>query len=313
MELIIKGKLIDTPIPVILETIRKETGYKYYRNVKSSNSNNYSVTCPFHKGGQENNPSCQVLSDSGDEKTEYGYHYCFTCGAKMRLHQVVAHCFEESEEFGQDWLVERFGHTFVQYQDVLTDIVLSKPKEQFLDESVLDNFNYYHPYMWERGLSKDVVDRYQVGFNPKTQSLTFPIRDVKGRLKMITERSVHSKNFYIQKDIEKPVYLLNYVLQDGYKTVFVCESQINALTLQGWGYPAVALIGTGTPKQMEILNKSGLRTYYLVFDGDEAGDRGVEKFKKSIRKDVIVNVIKVPRGKDVNDLTKEEFENLQVT
>ncbi len=312
MELIIKGKLIDTPIPVILEAIRKETGYKYYRAVKPSNQTNYSVTCPFHKDGQESNPSCQVLSDSADEKTEYGYHYCFTCGKKMRLHQVVAHCFEESEEFGQEWLLERFGHTFVQYQDVLTDIVLDKPREQFLDERILDSFNYYHPYMWERGLTKEVVDRFQVGFNPRTQSLTFPIRDSKGRLKMITERSVHSKNFYIQKDIEKPVYLLNYLLEDKCTTAFVCESQINALTLHGWGYPAVALIGTGTPKQMTILNRTSIRNYYLVFDGDEAGDRGIEKFKKAIRDDVIVNVIRIPRGKDVNDLTKEEFENLQV-
>ena len=44
-----------------------------------------------------------------------------------------------------------------------------------------------------------------------------------------------------------------------------------------------------------------------MFDGDEAGDKGIEKFIKNIRKDVIINIIKLPRGKDVNDLTKDEF------
>ena len=82
--------------------------------------------------------------------------------------------------------------------------------------------------------------------------------------------------------------------------------------MQSWGYPAVALLGTGSAKQFEILNKTGIREYNLAFDGDSAGDKGIEKFKKAIRKDVFVNVIRIPRGKDVNDLTKKEFEELEI-
>lgn len=50
--------------------------------------------------------------------------------------------------------------------------------------------------------------------------------------------------------------------------------------------------------------------YNLLFDGDEAGDKGIQKFLQNIRKDVIINIIRVPRGKDINDLSYEEVEKL---
>lgn len=312
-QLVINNKLISAPIPTILQTIRQETGFRYFRDVRPRGNDNYSCTCPYHKDGQENNPSCQVFCDETNPKVEYGYFHCFTCGANEPLYKVVAHCFDENDEFGKDWLVERFGDIFVRYEEVLTDIVLDTPKETFLDESVLDEYCYYHPYMWKRKLSKEVVDLFKVGYNPKSQSLTFPIWDERGRLKLITERSVNTKYFYIQEGIEKPVYLLNYIKQQGITDVWVCESQINTLYCWSLGIPAVGLIGTGTPKQIEALNKSGIRRFVLAFDGDTGGDKGIQRFKKYIRSDVIVEVAKVPRGKDLNDLSEEEIKNLEIT
>lgn len=130
---------------------------------------------------------------------------------------------------------------------------------------------------------------------------------------MITERSVHTKRFHIPEDVEKPIYLLNFMLQDNVDTLYIAESQINALTLQGWGYPAVALFGTGSKEQYALLNKlSNIREYYLCLDSDDAGDKGTQRFLKNIRKDVLVNIVEIPRGKDVNDLSKKEFEQLNV-
>ena len=47
-----------------------------------------------------------------------------------------------------------------------------------------------------------------------------------------------------------------------------------------------------------------------MYDGDEAGERSKEVFKKYIRKDVLVDDVAMPPGKDVNDLSQKEFENL---
>ena len=58
------------------------------------------------------------------------------------------------------------------------------------------------------------------------------------------------------------------------------------------------------------LNKSNIRVYNLMFDGDEAGEKGIREFLANIRKDVIVNIIRLPKGKDINDLSYDEVENL---
>ena len=239
MQLIIGNKVINAPITDILETLRKETGYRYFREIKLK-GNNYTVTCPFHKMGQESHASCQVFCDEADPKVEYGYFHCFTCGENAHLYDVVAHCFSQNADFGKEWLLERFGNTFIQYEETLTDIILDKPKKTFLDPNILEEYNYYHPYMWKRNLTKEVVDKFQVGFDPKTQSITFPVWDQFNNLVMVTKRSVNTKNFFIPEDVEKPIYLLNYMVKTGKTTLLITEAQIDALTAQGWGYPCVA-------------------------------------------------------------------------
>ena len=42
-----------------------------------------------------------------------------------------------------------------------------------------------------------------------------------------------------------------------------------------------------------------------------AGEHGIKRFIKNIRNDVFVDIIQIPTGKDVNDLSKEEFLNLK--
>ena len=80
--------------------------------------------------------------------------------------------------------------------------------------------------------------------------------------------------------------------------------------LWGFGYPAIALIGTGGKKAYNILRKSGIRIYHLCLDGDLAGRHGILRFIKNMPDDIIIDIIQLPQGKDVNDLTKEEFDKL---
>ena len=166
--------------------------------------------------------------------------------------------------------------------------------------------------MWQRKLTKEVVDKFDIGYDPTTQCLTFPVWDEKNNLVMITKRNVNNKSFYIDKDKDKPVYLLNFIINQNIKTVYVAESQINALTLWSWGYPAIALIGTGSTHQYNILNKSGIRNYILCLDSDCAGYKGIQRFIDNIRKDVMISVVNIPNDKDVNDLTKEQFDNCNI-
>ena len=52
-----------------------------------------------------------------------------------------------------------------------------------------------------------------------------------------------------------------------------------------------------------IINHSASQEHIVI--------AAIERFKKNIRKDCFIDVIKLPRGKDVNDLSFEEFMGLE--
>lgn len=313
MKLIINNKCIDTPIPVILKKLKSELKNGLLSDIGDVERDNVLVTCPNHKNGMERHPSCNIYCREDNPNVEYGKAHCFTCGYTASLPQFIGKCFEETEAFGKEWLLENFGTSYNSNYLCLPEININKSKKnKFLNENELNKYAFYHPYMWKRKLSKNVVDYFKIGFDSKSNSITFPVWDSSNRLVMITRRNVDSKIFNIPKDVEKPVYLLNEVVKQGCKKVYVAESQINVLTLWSWGYPAIGFFGTGTTHQYEILNKCPIRNYVLCFDGDAAGQKGTERFLQNIRKDVFVSSKKIPFTKDVNDLTKTEFDNLDL-
>ena len=311
MRLKINNKVITSPIEVILNEARKELTNGKLKRIED-HGRNLVINCPIHKNGMEKKPSCYVLNVSDDPNLEEGCTHCFTCGYNARFPQLIADLFDKDLEFGEEWLVDRFCNIFLQDEINLPEFEQSQqePEVHCMSESELLPYDFYHPYMWDRKLTKEVVDKFRIGYDATTNSITFPVYDEKGRLVMVTSRNVETKFFHIPADVEKPVYLLYDILQRGVTKVFICESQINTLTLRSWGYDSVGLFGTGSKSQLETLKKSGIREYYLCFDGDFAGRKGAEKFKKALGKNVFITDLIMPRGKDVNDLTKQEFESI---
>lgn len=307
--LIYGHKGIATPLDTILQQIKVDTNGKYFNKIVHRGQN-IAVQCPSHKDGQERKPSCYIYIGE-DSATEYGQVHCFTCGYVSSFASMVGMCLQKDEEFGKSWLLENFQNVFVENDEILDEISFDTAKKSFKSFSFLNQYDYYHPYTDYRGISREVVDKFWIGYDKKRNAITFPMWDEKNRLIDVTARSVLTKHFWIPEHIEKPVYLLNYCINEHISDrVFVCESQLNALRLWTWGYPAVALIGTGAPHQYNILNKCGIRSFITCFDGDEAGVKGRKKFHEKIKTTILVADIIFPDGKDVCDLTKEEFDKL---
>ena len=307
----VRNTLISTPLWDIIIKLKSELRNGKLREVKRQGEKNIRVTCPHHGNGKEANADCDVyIGESIQDKVEYGTVKCFACEFKSDFIHFVAECFDSSIAFAEDWLITNFGDSEVEYFEELKPLTLNEPIKPYLDESIISTFEDFHPYMLKRKLTKEVCKQFELKYDPKTECIVFPVRDETGKLWMLTRRSVVNKTFIIDPGKEKPVYLLYYLKKHNITEAYVCESQFNALTCWTHGLPGIALFGTGADHQYEILNKSGIRVFNLLFDGDSAGDNGIAKFKANIRKDIRVNVIKVPRGKDVNDLTYNEFENL---
>ena len=313
MLLIIKGYTITAPIETILNKVRGElvNGKLGYFKLKGDQ---VKVTCPHHNSGKEHDPDCYINASIDDKELEYGYCHCFACGFSGRLSKFIGECFDKDEAFGEDWLVKNFGDSLgvVEGDDLYDFDLFQKNETNYLDETILDTFQTWHPYLELRGISKEICNKFKIRYDPQTTSIVFPVWDENDNLYMLTRRSTTSKRFVIDSDKEKPIYLYNVVKRNNLNEVTIVESQFNCLTLWSWNIPSVALFGTGTQHQYDILNKSCILHYYLAFDGDNAGDNGIRKFLNNIRPDVFVDIIMIPRGKDINDLSEQEFNSLQI-
>ena len=92
------------------------------------------------------------------------------------------------------------------------------------------------------------------------------------------------------------------------------EGPFNLFSLSQWGKNAVALLGTGTDYQYQLLSEVKCNGYVLCLDPDNAGRNGIRKIIKYLlkKKKRNIYVALLPDGRDVNDLTKEEFENIEI-
>lgn len=311
-------RYIESDLHTILDTIRTETialGDMYLKDIVKRGQN-FTVTCPYHGDHSEKKPACTVFGETTGTFNKGDFH-CLVCGESGNIVKFTSTCLNVSPKHASEWLLEGFRGVFMEHTIDLPSINLNRSvitsNALFLNENILEGLQEYHPYMTQRKLSPEVCKTFKVKYDPKTQSIVFPVYDDVGRLYMLTRRSVVNKSFYIDEGKEKPVYLLHHIREHHIPYAVVCESQINTLTLLSQGVSAIGLFGANfSNNQMELLNKSGIRHYILAFDGDRAGDIATKKFLKHIRKDVFVDILRVPRGKDINDLSPEEIKKLFV-
>lgn len=305
---------IDVDVISVLKKIQKHTsmmGDTYLKDIKDGEPA-IMVTCPFHKNHNENKPACGVFKENHGGFVAGDFH-CFACGSRGSILKLVSKCLGKSENDAEDWLFNTFGGVRgkilnLKKIELPTRYSSKKNNRVGIDERVLEKFDFYHPYMEKRKLSKKYIDMFRVGYDELTESLTFPVWDEKGRLQFITERSVNSKRFNIPKNVEKPLYLLNFVLKENSSLVMITEAQIDAITAWQYGVPCCATMGVPSEHQIELLNKSGIRNLILAFDNDEYGKKFSKMIKSRINSGVLLYDMCFPKGKkDINDLTEEEF------
>lgn len=303
-------------------------------------NNYYSVYCPFHNGGQEKKPSCGVLiRDEYRNKQRYraGMWHCFSCQTVKQMPEAVTEILKMHSitKPGIEWLNENVPGFEDEYKfeylvpETLMDDLNNKfainyiqEKTQgvqtFVSEEELASYRFTVPYMYERKLTDEVIAKYDVGYDANwippgrkksVPCITFPVRDEYGRTLFFCRRSIQGKFYSLPTGVTKPVYGLD-MIPKGTTSVIICESIINALTLEGWGYNAVALLGTGNSYQMDQLKRLGCHEFVICMDGDDAGRRATEKLRNNLKSVAIVWAIKMLDGKDVNDLEKSEFDRL---
>lgn len=287
---------------------------------------NIQFNCPVHANGQERKPSCGI-SIVGHERAPVGTVHCFACGYTATLEEMISHCFAQDDNgmFGRGWLVKNFLTVSVEdRKPIVLNFERGKAKTapKYVSEQELEKYRFYHDYMYARGLTDDIIELFDVGYDNdfklknkagittgSFRCLTFPVRDITGGTLFIARRSVDIKFFHYPEGVEKPVYGL-YELPEDANEVIVCESFLDALSCYVHGKPAVALLGLGTDYQYEQLKQIKARKLIMALDPDDAGYAATKRIKKAMTGRKLVTEYQLPVGKDVNDLTKKEFDNL---
>lgn len=305
----------------------------------------YSIYCPYHSDGQEKKPSCGIsLVDEYRAGRHYrsGTLHCFACGAVKSLPELVDDMIKihNIDQASRDWLTENIAgydadnsdfeklipdelSESVENRFALQSILTASfyQRKAFVSEEELASYRYTVPYMYERKLTDELIEKFDIGvdmnFVPPGRKralpcITFPVRDIQGRTLFLCRRSIEGKFFNYPQGITKPVYGI-YELPKDCKRVYICESCFNALTCWRYGEYAVALLGTGNATQVQQLKQLGVTEFVIALDPDEAGHKGTQKLMKALSSVAIVWVLTgIPEGKDINDLTEEEFRALEL-
>lgn len=309
------------------------------------NGDNIQTSCPFHKNGQERKPSFGV----NGEIDKCHCFACGWSGTIEEMVSEL-YGYQDDGKFGKRWLIKRFNTVEIEtrpnimegfnggkinlsrgiYKSIGTaskgksremgkagqgneyekNRDLEEGDKTVITEEELDKYRYIHPYMYERGLTDEIIERFDIGYDREQREIIFPVRNIEGKCVFTAGRSTERKFFHLPKDVDKPIYQGYRFTSGVYRTAYITESFLNCLTCWKYDKPAMAMIGTGNKKQYEILNKLPVREYILAFDPDEAGRKATERFRKNVHGKIIKELV-YPDNRDINDL-QEEFLNCKI-
>lgn len=302
--------------------IYEKTERALFKDIIKKSNGQVSVTCPIHKRGMENKPSCFI--------SENGLVHCFSCNYSGTIYSMISELLFNKRDGGikgKEYLLNNIKGSRVNDRKKQMEKFLSKIKrrhepiiqkeKRVVSQEELDKYAYIHPYMYKRHMTDEIIEKFDIGFDnnylymgKKIATITFPVKDLEGDVITIIRRAISFKRFFIERFIEKPIYGLYEINKTKEQDIYITESIFNCLTLWTWGYQAVALIGLGNNKQIDILNKLENRLFYICMDGDDAGRNAALKIKQKLKNKFIYN-IDMYEGKDINDLSKGQFERLK--
>lgn len=323
-----------TPIVATVEQVIEDLKLERFEDGLLREINNTGsdlmCTCPFHKGGKENKPSCGVLLREKldkNRKYEAGTVHCYTCGYTADLPQFVADLLGLSSPVqGFKWLVARYNYSAAEREPLELNLYRGQAeKVSYMDEAEVEWF-YQEllksgaacDYLNGRALPNWLFDAFRLGFDPADRVVLFPVRDMSGRVAFYKGRSLVGKHFYNAKDIDKSslifgLYeLCNERFAQGKATpddeIWITESEIDALSLIAQGQYAVAIMGSHiSDAQCKELEGTPFRRFVLALDNDDAGRKGAAQIKRML----------IPKGfrftnlswdtdlKDINDLIRQ--------
>ncbi|MBU5266239.1 toprim domain-containing protein [Virgibacillus proomii] len=224
--------------------------------------------------------------------------------------KLLAFLRDETYEETAEYLLSTYGLNSVNAGDNLRLPKLHLPKQRkpvVLAETTLKPYAYKHPYLTKRGISEKVQRFMGVGFSRQANAITLPWRYANGKLANVKYRKTQGKAFWYRKGAEPVrhlVYGIDKVYRHGLSEVYICEAEIDVMSVYTAGKPAIAIGGASiSDKQIELIRKSPIERVIIATDSDKAGEKVKRQLIDALKGAVeLREVLPFPSGvKDVNE------------
>ena len=289
---------------------------------KAENRGNDYWICPFCDSGN-NKHRTAAFHIIG---TRYN---CFSCDKHGDIFDLVG----QMEGLSKDDFVKQYNRTLKIMRPYLDGNKPKKNRDLYIPEFIVpvDYTEYLHKchedvaqtdYFSKRGLSKDVIDRFGLGYDTKKNLVTIPYNlDYKGYVHRILW---NSDNKYCKFGNEvfnvNALYdsSINTLLFGGKDCVFVCEGQFDALSFMEIGLDAIGIGGTNEVSKLvkQLKERACNKTLVLGLDNDKAGRRAIGKFieelaEAELEQNYIVNSDLYGKYKDANEFLVADREGFR--
>lgn len=261
----------------------------------------------------DNNPS-MMFTD------KYNICKCFSCGASYDIYDLI----------GLDYDLHNFKEQLEKVQELYLGYVpVKKEVKKEIDNKIYDYTNYYNKcfknrykttYLEQRGITRELIDKYKIGYDEERQLVVFPINK-----HCYFARSVVN-NDKIKSRGSSDIWNKKYIKENN-QLVYVTEGIIDALSLEviDPNVNVMSINGVGNINSLiYALKENNFNgTIGIVFDKDGAGKKATDELKKELAKinvnsfstSMIATFDDISKVKDINmalinnkDLLKRNYE-----
>jgi DNA primase len=301
-----------------LEKLLRELGFSKIRIIHNANGDtNANVCCPWH---HERNPSCGIsaLKEKGK---------CFVCKTEgFTLTTFVAHVLGVTTKRARDWLderkyvskrqiirrseIRRYDSSNVQIDgadsDATTNNIIILPNYKL---APYKSGKIVHPYMLDRGFSKETCRIFSFGWDEDKSRVTIPVKGRNGELYGFIGRAVLEKgdseyralygdsDKYLMYEFQrsKVLYPMDHFKVEN-ETAILVEGSLDAVWMHQCGFKnTLSLLTASLSKyQLNLLPSLGVKKVILFLDNDSTGQIGAAKAYKLLKHDFVVYTVDYP-------------------
>jgi DNA primase len=297
--------------PNHIKSIIKSIGLE----VVGETSNDFLCYCPFHSNRH---------TSSFSVSREKGAFICFnpSCGEAGTLLELVKRTMSKNDFEAMRFISSKEAEALENFDELLSEAMEEKPVfEQFPEDTLFKLYNEMIAtkegvdYFKTRGINKDSVDHFKLGYSKNMGMVTVPVHSPDGTAIGIVGRSIEGKSFKNSTNLPKSKTLFNiHRAKKIGDHVIIVESSFDAIRVHQAGFPnVVATLGGFLSKEQQHLLNRYFNRITIMTDADLAGrELGLSVANKLRTKDILwasysYGKIYPHDAKDVGDMTDEEI------